>query len=117
MPLAVQVVHTSGVNWESVGAIGTLVVAIVGGFVTWLQRTMSKSRDEDRKTTLAQVKLLTDGSLAQVKLLTDALTDNMKSLSTHLDAQDVTVGQQGRDLARIEGRLLADKPREPDEGT
>jgi hypothetical protein len=110
--LATATVHTSGVNWSSVAAIGTLVVLIVGGFTTWLQRTMRKSREEDRKATIVQVKLITEGSLAQVKLLTDAMGNRMDTIDTHLTAQDVTVNQQGKDLARIEGRMLADRPKD-----
>jgi hypothetical protein len=109
--IATAVVHTTGINWESIAAIGGLVVAIVGGFGRWLRSSMQKQRQEDRESTLAQTKLITDSSLAQVKLLTDAMSTRMGIIDNHLTAQDVVQVQQGKDLARMEGRMISDKPK------
>lgn len=111
--LATAVVHTSGINWESISAIGGLVVVIVGGFARWIQGSIRKSREEDHASTIAQVKLITDSSLAQVKLLTDAMGHRLDTVDLHLTAQDVVTTAQGKDLARIEGRLQERPPDKP----
>lgn len=110
--IAQTVVHTTGINWESIAAIGTLLVAIVGGFAKWIQSGMRKQREEDRATTIKQVELITESSLAQVKLLTDAMSSRMGNIDNHLTAQDIVQVQQGKDLSRIEGRMLVNNPKE-----
>lgn len=113
--LATAVVHTTGINWQSISAIGGLIVVIVGGFARWLQASIRKAREEDRASTIRQVELITSSSLAQVKLLTDAMGHRLDIVDLHLTAQDVVQTSQGKDLARIEGRLQgpADKPNGP----
>jgi hypothetical protein len=100
------VVHTTGINWDSVGVISGIITVVMGGLAKYILNAFSKARAEERATTLEQVKLITDGSLAQVKLMTEAMGSRMDQVDSHLTSQDVTVAQQGRDLSRIEGRMM-----------
>jgi hypothetical protein len=98
-------VHTTGINWESVSVISGILSVVIGGCTKWIITSFRNARAEERAITLAQVKLITDSSLAQVKLMTDAMETRLNTVDTHLSQQDINVAQQGKDLARIEGRL------------
>jgi hypothetical protein len=39
--LAIQTVHTSGVNWESVATIVTAIVVVLGAVTAWIGRQIS----------------------------------------------------------------------------
>jgi hypothetical protein len=43
IPLATQVVHTSGINWDSISAIGALVLAAAVAISAYIRRSISTS--------------------------------------------------------------------------
>lgn len=76
-------VHTTGVNWQSIAAIGGLVVTIIGGATKYLTSRLERNRDNTRE---------------QIEAIGDDVTKELKGINRRLD----TMGER---TARLEGRL------------
>lgn len=78
-------VHTTGVNWQSIAAIGGLIVTIVGGAAKYITSRIERNRANTTE---------------QIKDIGDNVTDELKGINRRLDAM-------GERTARLEGRLEA----------
>lgn len=103
--LGAQVVHTSGINWASVGTIAASVLGSVGGAARYVVSRVEHSR------VLAQAanEKFVRGLVADVTKVVDLKLDEV---GKHLAAQDrqqqataVQVADVRERAARIEGRL------------
>jgi hypothetical protein len=69
IPLATQVVHTAGINWDSISAIGALILAAVVAITSYIRRSIKTSVDH-----LADVLEARMASNASVDDLRDRVT-------------------------------------------
>jgi hypothetical protein len=107
--IAVQAVHTTGINWTSIIVIAVSVTGIVGGFTKWILSSLKTGRKEQSDAIMTQVKMMIESQTAQTKLITDAIEHRLTSVDSHLDRQDATQAHQGQDIARIQGMLTPRK--------
>lgn len=78
-------VHTTGVNWQSIAAIGGLVVTIVGGASKYITSRLERNRENTRE---------------QIEDIGENVTTELKGINRRLDLM-------GERTARLEGRLEA----------
>lgn len=81
-------VHTTGVNWESVGTI----VGSVTGVLTIVGHWINSKVDKHRKATSGQI-----------DQIAHALTTRLDRFDTHMDEQDRELQKVSVRLARLEG--------------
>jgi hypothetical protein len=93
--LAASAVHTTGVNWTSVGTLMIAFVVAVGGGVGFIIKRLDRNRDRTEIFVTSQV-----------SGVTSAVAGRLDRIDQHLAAQDLTVAGQNERLARVEGRLL-----------
>jgi len=98
---AVQAVHTTGINWASVGTIAGSVLTSVGGGARYIVARVEHSR-----------KLAEKSNQAAVAAVTVTVNLKLDQIGKQLAAQDQRQEQTGRLLtdvreraARIEGQL------------
>jgi hypothetical protein len=63
--MASPAVHTTGINWESIGVIGGLIIGIMSAVGQWVRRTVKGSVQE--LGDLLNAKLETKESVAQLR--------------------------------------------------
>lgn len=91
------VVHTTGVNWQSIavilGGFGAFTVAI-GGFIGWVLHRVeaSRSRTEEFVTT-------------KVKEVADTLAERLGDINNHLERQDEKIDDTRDKVMRLTGRI------------
>ena len=87
-------VHTTGINWLSVGSLMLGFCVAVGGGVGFVIKRVD--RNHDRTQTFVT---------EQVTTISATLAGRLDRIDTHLAEQDRTVFAQNERLARVEGRL------------
>lgn len=92
--LADQIVHTTGVNWESVTAI-VAIVGIIQGMLFWL----FARRDKKREDSAEKVRVLITEAMQEQ---TNALNHQTDMLLAKLETKE-TVAKISERLARVEG--------------
>lgn len=83
-------VHTTGVNWESVGTIVGSVTAVLGLVGHWINVKV----EGHRKATSGQI-----------QEIARALTSRLNRFDDHLDAQDQGLQEVSVRVARLEGPM------------
>jgi hypothetical protein len=83
-------VHTTGVNWESVGTIVGSVTAVLGLVGHWINSRV----EAHRKSTSGQI-----------QEIATALTTRLNHFDDHLDAQDKGLQDVSVRVARLEGPM------------
>jgi hypothetical protein len=92
--IAVAVVHTTGINWLSVGSLMIAFCVAVGGGVGFVIKRVDRNHDRTQA-------FVTD----QVTTISTTLAGRLDRIDIHLAEQDKTVFAQNERLARVEGRL------------
>lgn len=97
-----MVVHTTGVNWESIGVISTVVLTVSGAAARWITRRVEKNREITRE---------------QITTIGRSLTGELEQVNTKLEATNGHLERQGQDIrkvservANVEGRLSVVPP-------
>lgn len=92
--LANAVVHTTGINWESVTAI-VGIVAIIQAMLFWLFTRRDKKRDDEAEAVRHQI-------AEAMQQQTEALNHQTDMLLAKLETKE-TVARISERLARVEG--------------
>lgn len=98
-------VHTTGVNWESISVISTVVLTVTGAAARWITRRVEKNREITREQITVIGKSLTD-ELEQVNSKLTATND-------HLERQGADIRKVSERVAKVEGRLSVAPPPGP----
>lgn len=83
-------VHTTGVNWQSVGTIIGAVTAVLGLIGGWINRTIERHRKDTK---------------AQITEIAGSLATRLDTFDRHLSKQDDDLHNVSERVARLEGPL------------
>lgn len=83
-----MVVHTTGVNWQSVGTIIGCIVAALGLVSGWINSTIERHRKD---------------TSARVEEMSRAIGGRLDKFDGHLDEQDRSLQAVGERVSRLEG--------------
>lgn len=93
MILAQSTVHVA-TDWPAFGLFFLGLIGTVGGGVAWVIRRMDRNREDWKAFVQHEVQLATEELKTQVSRLASVTDDNSRELR-----------EQGKAIARIEGRL------------
>lgn len=97
--IAETAVHTTGINFVSVGTLIIAFCVAVGTGVGFILKRLDRNRDRTEH-------FVTE----QVTTVSHSLSGRLDHIDSHLADQDRTVSQQNERLARVEGRLSVPPP-------
>jgi hypothetical protein len=90
-----NIVHTTGINWESVGAIGA-IMAVLQSFFVWLVTRKDQKREDDAQAVKQEI--------------ADSVNHLSEVLLAKLETKE-TVSRISERLSRVEGAAgIANRP-------
>lgn len=92
-------------DWLPFVGTAVAVTGLFAGFTKWILTSLKTSRSEQAESIMAQVKTMIDSQTKQTELITGALAQRLSSVDQHLDRQDQTQIEHGKDIAKIQGML------------
>lgn len=101
-PVLATVVHTTGINWESIGVISTIVLTVSGGAAKWITGRVERNRETTRDQITAIGKALKD-ELGQVNV-------KLEKTNEHLQSQGLDIRKVSERVATVEGKLSVVPP-------
>lgn len=99
--LSVQVVKTTGINWEGLLAFIAVMLGAVIAVSTYVANRADRKADKLALFVKEQVMEVTSALTQQVA----AANERISTVNAHLKDQDVSIMEMKVSIARIEGRL------------